>query len=91
MSPGSGADAPAPTTTLGQPWDREGKVGAPAPAQVATPVAPPSNRGSLTRDELKRYHEFSQGNVLARLDAENFEMEMRRDFAERRLKRLQGA
>lgn len=90
MSPGSGAAAPASTTEPGQPWDREGKgAPAPAPAQVATPRQ--GNSGSLTRDELQEYLQFSQRNALARVNAQNFEAammhELRLDFAERRLKR----
>lgn len=87
LSPG-GADAPAQTTTA-QPWDREAPGSATAPAQPLRPNHVPKN--SLTADELKDYFAFSRRNALARLDAANFEMEMRRDFAERRLKRLQSA
>lgn len=87
LIPGGVDDAPVQTTTA-QPWDREPPVSAKAPAQPLHPNHVPKN--SLTRAEHEQYFAFSHTNALARLDAENFEMEMRLDFAERRLKRLQG-
>jgi hypothetical protein len=59
------------------------------PDRENAPVNSPKSNDSLTHDELKQYFEFSRRQALTRIDAENFEMEMRRDFAERRLKRLQ--
>lgn len=88
LSPGGVDDAPVQTTAA-QPWERESLVSAKAPAQPLHPNHVPKN--SLTRDELKQYFALSHRNALARLAAEEFETAMRLDFAERRLKRLQGA
>lgn len=69
-------------------WEREKPESVSAP--VKTPVKnPPRHDNSLTPEELKQYLEFSRRNIQARIDAENFDMEMmqalRLDFAERRL------
>ncbi len=88
-------DAPASSTTTGQPWDRgEPPVNANAPAQLPKNQHPNHvPKYSMTRDELKEYFAQSHRNAVARLEAEQFEKEMmndlRRSFAERRYQRRQ--
>lgn len=89
-----------------KPWQLN-PVAVEASAEIVEPVWLPPTAGdnrespakadetrhskSLTPDEWRQYFETSRRIAEARVAAENFERAMRRDFAERRLKRLQQA